>query len=112
VSLPTCVRQRRRGSKATILAVLTVLAPAPVAGQSGEPVDLQAIHRIKDEGLQRSKVMRLEPIVHVHARVVRAVHMMQNAVIVASFVYHAANRDLLLPRKPLPAPPRPAPSAQ
>jgi hypothetical protein len=28
--------------------------------------------------------------------------MMQNAVIVASFVYHAANRDALLPRKPLP----------
>jgi Zn-dependent M28 family amino/carboxypeptidase len=30
--------------------------------------------------------------------------MMQNAVIVASFVYHAANRDQLLPRKPLPKP--------
>jgi Zn-dependent M28 family amino/carboxypeptidase len=28
--------------------------------------------------------------------------MMQNAVIVASFVYHAANRDAPLPRKPLP----------
>ncbi len=28
--------------------------------------------------------------------------MMKNAVIVASFVYHAANRDLALPRKPLP----------
>ena len=31
--------------------------------------------------------------------------MMRNAVIVASFVYHAANRDAKLPRKPLPAPP-------
>jgi hypothetical protein len=31
--------------------------------------------------------------------------MMQNAVIVASFVYHAANREELFPRKPLPAPP-------
>src|SRR4029450_6955683 len=30
--------------------------------------------------------------------------MMQNAVIVASFVYNAANRDQLLPRKPLPKP--------
>ena len=30
--------------------------------------------------------------------------MMQNAVIVASFVYHAATRDGLLPRKPLPEP--------
>ena len=28
--------------------------------------------------------------------------MMKNAVIVASFVYHAANRDQTLPRKPLP----------
>jgi carboxypeptidase Q len=28
--------------------------------------------------------------------------MMKNAVIVASFVYHAANRDQLLPRKPMP----------
>ena len=43
----------------------------------------------------------------------QAVDMMQNAVIVASFAYHAANRDLPLPRKPLPAPPRQqAPSAQ
>jgi hypothetical protein len=28
--------------------------------------------------------------------------MRKNAVIVASFVYHAANREQLLPRKPLP----------
>jgi hypothetical protein len=30
--------------------------------------------------------------------------MMQNAVIVAAFVYNAANRDDKLPRKPIPAP--------
>jgi Zn-dependent M28 family amino/carboxypeptidase len=36
--------------------------------------------------------------------------LMKNAVIIASFVYHAANRESLLPRKPLPAP-RPAPVA-
>ncbi len=30
--------------------------------------------------------------------------MMKNAVIVASFVYHAANRDQMMPRKPLPKP--------
>jgi hypothetical protein len=30
--------------------------------------------------------------------------MMRNAVIVASFVYHTANRDAQLPRKPLPQP--------
>jgi carboxypeptidase Q len=40
---------------------------------------------------------------------VPAEDMMKNAVIIATFVYHAAVRDELLPRKPLPAPrPRPA----
>ena len=34
--------------------------------------------------------------------------MMKNAVITAAFVYHAANRDQVLPRKPLPKP-QPAP---
>ena len=36
----------------------------------------------------------------------QAEDMRKNAVIVASFVYHAANRDEMLPRKPLPAPRR------
>jgi hypothetical protein len=31
--------------------------------------------------------------------------LMKNAVITAAFVYHTANREQLLPRKPLPAPP-------
>ena len=35
---------------------------------------------------------------------IQAEDMMKNAVIVASFVYHTANRDELVPRKPLPAP--------
>jgi hypothetical protein len=35
--------------------------------------------------------------------------MMKNAVIVASFVYQAANRDQMLPRKPLPKPEPPKP---
>jgi hypothetical protein len=34
--------------------------------------------------------------------------LMQAAVIMASMVYHTAMRDELLPRKPLPAPRRPA----
>lgn len=43
----------------------------------------------------------------------QASDMMKNAVIVASFVYHAANRDELLPRKPLPKPEPPErPAAQ
>jgi carboxypeptidase Q len=36
--------------------------------------------------------------------------MMKNAVIIASFVYHAANRDELLPRKMLPKPRNPRPT--
>jgi carboxypeptidase Q len=36
--------------------------------------------------------------------------MMKNAVIVAAFVYHAANRDQLLPRKPMPKPAAPPPT--
>jgi carboxypeptidase Q len=39
---------------------------------------------------------------------VQAADMMRNAVIVASFVYNAANRDGRLPRKPLPMPQPPA----
>jgi carboxypeptidase Q len=41
--------------------------------------------------------------------------LMKNSVITAAFVYHAANREQMLPRKPLPkpvAPPRPTTSAQ
>ncbi len=33
---------------------------------------------------------------------IQAQDLMKNAVIIASFVYHAANRDALLPRKALP----------
>ena len=40
----------------------------------------------------------------------QAEDMMKNAVIVASFVYHAANRDQLLPRKPMPKPAIPPPT--
>ena len=35
---------------------------------------------------------------------IQADDMKKNAVIVATFVYLTANRDALLPRKPLPAP--------
>jgi hypothetical protein len=46
----------------------------------------------------------------VYDRVQRA-DMMQMAAIVTSFVYNAANRDTLLPRKPLPKP-QPPPQQQ
>jgi hypothetical protein len=41
----------------------------------------------------------------------QAEDLMKNSVIIASFVYHAANRDTVLPRKPLPAPRTPRPDA-
>ena len=48
----------------------------------------------------------------VYDRIQRA-DMMQMAAIVASFVYNAANRDEMLPRKPLPKPqPAQPPPAQ
>jgi carboxypeptidase Q len=47
----------------------------------------------------------------VYDRVQRA-DMMQMSAIVASFVYNAANRDALLPRKPLPKPQPPPPQQQ
>src|SRR4051812_30809951 len=55
------------GRRRTVVVPLLILAAAmaalalPVTGQvedhTTEPVDLQAIQRIKDEGLQRSQVM-------------------------------------------------------
>src|ERR1700676_5384022 len=47
-----------------VLAIALAIAAGalvvpPLAGQSQEPVDLQAIYRIKEEGLQRSKVMEI-----------------------------------------------------
>ena len=41
------------------LALVATAAAVPLLGQSQEPVDLQAIYKIKDEGLQRSKVMEI-----------------------------------------------------
>lgn len=43
---------------------------------------------------------------------VQAGDLMKDAVIVASFVYDAANRDDMLPRKPLPPAPKPTTTAQ
>lgn len=37
--------------------------------------------------------------------------MMQSAAVVASFLYHVANREERMPRKPLPRPARPASGA-
>src|SRR4029079_8627035 len=47
---------------AALSALLSVLVGLPVAAQwpMTEKIDLDAIYRIKDEGLQRSKVMEIE----------------------------------------------------
>jgi hypothetical protein len=47
----------------------------------------------------------------VYDRIQRA-DMMQMAAVVASFVYNAANRDEMLPRKPLPKPQPPRPDGE
>src|SRR5215813_5959983 len=43
-------------------AMLALLVVLPLAAQwpAGEKLDLDAVYRIKDEGLQRSKVMEIE----------------------------------------------------
>jgi hypothetical protein len=56
--MPPLARARfPRRAFAVVMAVAIAAAIVPIAGQSQEPVDLQAIYKIKEEGLQRSKVM-------------------------------------------------------
>ena len=50
---------RSRGSIAAALAIVAAMAAVPLVGQSRDSVDLQAVFKIKDEGLQRSKVMEM-----------------------------------------------------
>ncbi len=52
-------RRSRRVRAAAMAIVLGMLLVLPLAGQSQETVDLQAIYKIKEEGLQRSKVMEV-----------------------------------------------------
>jgi len=68
---------------------------------SFEAVGLPAFHFIQDpiEYETRTEHSNMD----VYERL-QASDLMQNAVIVASFVYQAANRDVSLPRKPLPKP--------
>ena len=44
--------------RAVVVVAALVLATPALVGQT-EPVDLQAVYKIKDEGLQRSKVMEI-----------------------------------------------------
>jgi len=52
-------RRSRRVCAAALTILLAVVLALPLAGQGQEPVDLQAIYKIKEEGLQRSKVMEI-----------------------------------------------------
>ena len=49
-------------ARLALAAALTALLVLPLAAQwsANEKVDLDAVYRIKDEGLQRSKVMEIE----------------------------------------------------
>jgi hypothetical protein len=83
-------------------AGMTTLSPQ-AAGRSDEfafdAVGLPGLHFIQDpleEGTLRTNMDVFERL--------DISTLVQNAVIVATFVYHAANSDEPLPRKPLPAP--------
>jgi len=73
--------------------------------QSFDAVGLPGFQFIQDEIEYNARTHHSN--MDVYERVQRD-DMMRNAVIVASFVYHAANRDDKLPRKPLPKPQPPA----
>ena len=69
--------------------------------QSFDAVSLPGFQFIQDEIDYGTRVHHTN--MDVYDRIVRA-DVMQSAVIIASFVYHTAMRDALLPRKPLPRP--------
>jgi hypothetical protein len=69
--------------------------------QSFDGVGLPGFQFIQDEIDYGSRVHHSN--MDVYDRIVRA-DVMQSAVIIASFVYHTAMRDALLPRKPMPKP--------
>jgi len=73
--------------------------------QSFDAVGLPGFQFIQDEIEYNARTHHSN--MDVYERVQRD-DMMRNAVIVASFVYHTANRDEKLPRKPLPKPQPPA----
>ena len=68
--------RRLSAAARTILGVVFFgfAASLPLAGQSDELVDLDAVYAIKAEGLERSQVMELMSwLTDVHGRVLKAV---------------------------------------
>jgi hypothetical protein len=89
---------------------MTTLSIRPTGGtdhQAFDDVGLPGFQFIQDPVEYNSRTHHSS--MDVYDRL-QAADMMQNAVIVASFVYHAANRDTLLPRKPMPKPSAPPPA--
>ena len=50
-------RTRALLSFASAVVAVSILTALPLTGQVYEPVDLDAIYKIKEEGLQRSQAM-------------------------------------------------------
>src|SRR5262245_6222614 len=59
MTMSTRIAVHIRRTAALITIVLAVAIVRPISGESSESVDLQAIYKIKEEGLQRSKVMEI-----------------------------------------------------
>jgi len=83
------------------MTTLTIRNTGGTDHQSFDAVGLPGFQFIQDTVEYNSRTHHSN--MDVYDRI-QAADMMQNAVIVASFVYHAANRDQLLPRKPMPKP--------
>ena len=86
------------------MTTLTIRDTGGTDHQSFDAVGLPGFQFIQDPVEYNSRTHHSN--MDVYERI-QAPDMKQNAVIVASFVYHAANRDDLLPRKPLPRPQAP-----
>ena len=59
MSTPATWRVSARPRVVLVVVLLGVAASLPLAGQSDEPVDLDAVFAIKAEGFERSQVMEL-----------------------------------------------------
>jgi carboxypeptidase Q len=87
------------------MATLTIRNTGGTDHLSYDAVGLPGFQFIQDEVEYNARTHHSN--MDVYERI-QANDMMRNAVIVASFVYNAANRDEKLPRKPLPKPTPPA----
>jgi Zn-dependent M28 family amino/carboxypeptidase len=83
------------------MTTLTIRGTGGTDHQSFDAVGLPGFQFIQDPIEYDSRTHHSN--MDVYERI-QAADMMKDAVIVASFAYHAANRDERLPRKPLPAP--------